>query len=299
MKNIQNYIEFFIVYIIAFFVRLLPRLCAAAFGRGLGLFIYYIIPIRKKVTLDNLSVSFPEKSTKNIRQIARRAYINFALNIIDFIRLPKASPNFFKKNVIFINAELFSRAHRGGKGAILLTGHFGNWELMAAAICNLGYSISAIVKEQRNKLVDKMINDIRKKNGVETLFLGMAIRNILRTLARNQFIALVADQDARKEGIFVDFLGRPSSTATGPAIFALKTGAPIIFGTAVREKNGKHTIYLQEINYSDLNGISEKNIRILTQRHATVLEKSVRSWPDHWFWMHKRWKTKPKVNADE
>ncbi len=299
MKTVQNHIEFFIVYIMIFIVRLLPKPVAFLFGRSLGLFIYYVIPIRKKVTLDNLHACFPDKSRHQLHQIARRTFINFALNIIEFMRLPKASSGYFEKNVTFVNAELFSDAHKQGKGAILLTGHFGNWELMAAAICNLGYSIAAVVKEQRNKKVDKMINKIRRKNGVDSLPLGMAVRNILRTLAKNRFIALVADQDARKEGIFVDFLGRPSSTAAGPAIFALKTRAPIIFGSAVREKNGKHTIYLQAIDYSDLQDFSEKNIYLLTQRHASVLEKSVLTWPDHWFWMHKRWKTKPKVEAND
>jgi len=295
MKKFQNYIEYSLARIICSFILLLPLKWALNFGKGIGLFVFYVIPIRKKVSLENLTTVFPEKSKKEINTIARNTYINFGQNIIEFMRYPRITTEFINKHIKFVNKETLLDAHKAGKGALCMSGHFGNWEIMAVAIQNLGIQMIGVVKEQRNKRIDKLIIDYRALLGIETLQLGMAIRGVLKSLKANKFVAMVADQDAHKTGIFVDFLGRPSSTATGPAMFALKTGVPLIFGSCVRNKKGCHTVYLQQIDYSDLQGgLTEENIKILTQRHAKVLEKSIKKWPDHWFWMHKRWKTKPK-----
>ncbi len=294
MKKYQNYIEYYLARIVCSFILLLPLKWALIFGKGIGLFVYYVVPIRKKVCLENLTSVFPEKSKNEINTIARNTYINFGQNIIEFMRYPRTTTDFLRKHITFVNKEALLDAHKAGKGALCMSGHFGNWEIMAAAMQTLGIQMIGVVKEQRNKRIDKLIIDFRAILGIETLQLGMALRGVLKSLKANKFVAMVADQDAHRTGIFVDFLGRPSSTATGPAIFALKTGVPLIFGNAVRNNNGCHTVYLQRIDYSDLKGgLTEDNIRILTQRHATVLEEKIKKWPDHWFWMHKRWKTKP------
>jgi len=299
MKKVQNYIEYFLVILIRAFISLLPLKQALAFGKGIGLFVFDILRIRRDVAIENIRRAFPDKDEKEVEQIARQTFVNFGMSIIEFMRLPQMTREYFKKKVTFVNAELLAEAMARGKGAILLSGHFGNWELMGAAIRSLGYPTEAIAREQRNTLINKIINQHRQAVGIKTIQLGMALRGVLKSLRQNNFIGILADQDAHDEGVFVDFLGRPSSTAPGPAIFALKTGAPIIFGTCVRMENGRHTVYLQNIDHSDLDGLNSENIHILTQRHASALEASIRKWPDHWFWMHKRWKTKPRVMADD
>ncbi len=263
------------------------------FGRGLGTFVFSVLRIRRCVAIENLSRAFPEKTFQDINRLAHQSYRIFGQNIIEFMRLPKASPEVLAKLVTFVNAHLLAEAFAAGQGTLCLGGHFGNWELMGAAIRALGYPMFGLVREQRNHLIDKIINQHRASVGIEAIPLGMAVRRIIRAFKQNKLVAMLGDQDAHEEGVFVDFLGQPSSTAPGPAIFALKTGASLIFGTPVREKHGHHTVYLQKIGTEGLNGITEENIRILTQRHARVLEESIRKWPDHWFWMHKRWKTKP------
>ena len=214
--------------------------------------------------------------------------------IIEFIRFPNMDKNYLENKVIFDNPELIKQAYSQKNGVICLSGHFGNWELMAAAISQLGFPMVAIAKEQRNKLVDRLISLHRASQGIATMTLGIALRGVMKSLRANKGVAILADQDAGREGIFVNFLGRPSSTAQGPAMFALKTKAPIIFGCVVRGEKGKHTVYLKQIDHSDLDGPTPENIHILTQRHAKALEEFVTKWPDHWFWMHKRWKTKPQ-----
>jgi Kdo2-lipid IVA lauroyltransferase/acyltransferase len=292
--------EYIAVILLSRLIRSIPLTVALFAGKCLGLFIFYLVPIRKKVSLDNLRSAFPEKTAKELTRIARRAYINFSLNMIEFMRLPLMTPDYLNKHVTFVNPEILDQMHKEAKGTISMTGHFGNWELMGAAIVARGFPMMGVVKEQHNKRVDRLINQYRDKVGIGHLYLGMAVRGVMKSLKNNLFVVLVADQDAHDEGVFVDFLGRPSSTAPGPALFALKTGAPIMFGTAVRIKDSDHVIYLEKIDHSDLDGLTEKNIHELTQRHARVLERNIRRWPDHWFWMHKRWKTKPgqKLNDE-
>jgi Kdo2-lipid IVA lauroyltransferase/acyltransferase len=294
MKKLQHKLEYALVIALSAVMRLLPLRLVLWKGRFIGLLFYYFIPIRKSVTIQNIAETFPDKSPKQVRLIARNTYIQFGINITEYMRQTKVTAKELAERFTFVNEHLFQQAYDKGNGAILLSGHFGNWELMGGAIRSLGFPIVAIAKEQSNSLIDKVIANNRIAVRVETLQLGMALRGVLKSLRENKFVAILGDQDAHDEGVFVDFLGRPSSTAPGPAIFSLKTGAPIIFGNCVREPKGKYTVYLEEVKTDDLEGVTEENIQILTQRHAKVFEKSIRKWPDHWFWMHKRWKTQPK-----
>ncbi len=293
MKKLQNYLEYFLILLVSAVINRLPWKWALTFGRGLGYFCFYIVPIRKKVALENLRHAFPERSEEARYRIARNTYIQFGQTIIEFILVPNTPGEALLQRVRFEPAQFVEAAKQSPRGAICMSGHFGNWELLAAAITDAGIPMSALVKEQRNPLVDRYIARARTKKNIETFPLGIAVRGFVKALREKKFVAVLGDQDAHREGVFIHFMGRPASTAKGAAILALKTGAPMHFGAAVREAAGTHTIYLETIDHSDLTGVTEENIRILTQRHVQLLEKYVRQWPDHWFWMHRRWKTKP------
>ena len=265
---------------------------AVRLGRAVGIFSYYLVPLRKRTALNNLRIAFPEKSWRQRRRICRRTFANFGQTFFEFLRSPVRSPEELNQRVIFHGRALLYQAQQSQRGTLLLTGHFGNWEIMAAAICNLGFPITVIGKRQRNRLADELINSYRRGVGIETVPLGMGLRQFLRALKQNKFVAILADQDAHREGVFVDFFNRPSATAPGVALLSLKTGAQIIFGTCVIGKKGRYTVYLEPIPSDGLSD-DEQGIRELTQRHARRLEQQIRRWPDHWFWMHKRWKTSP------
>jgi len=293
MKKLQNYLEYLLILLVSGMINLLPWKWALAVGRGLGYFCFYIVPIRKKVVLENLRHAFSEQSEQARYCLARNTFVQFGQTIIEFIILPNTSGEALRQRVRFEPPGFIESAKKSPGGAICMSGHFGNWELMAAAITDAGIPMSALVKEQRNPLVDHYIARARTKKNIETFPLGIAVRGFVKALREKKFVAVLGDQDAHREGVFINFLGRPASTAKGAAILALKTGVPMHFGAAVRQPDGTHTIYLETIDHSDLNGVTEENIRILTQRHVQLLEKYVRRWPDHWFWMHRRWKTKP------
>lgn len=299
MKKIQNLLEYLLVQLIAIPIRLLPHTLALRLGAGLGAFIYHFIPIRRGVALKNIARSFPEKSPGEVERICKGVYGNFGQNLIEFIRMARMDEAFYRDKIHVINGELLRAAGAAGRGAVCLSGHFGNWEFFPAVIHAMGFPMIGLARDQRNPMVNKLINRTREGWGAEMARLGMGVRTVFRGLEANKFITILADQDAHAEGVFVDFLGRPSSTAPGPALFALKSGAPLIFGVVVRGERGEHTLHLEQIDHADLAGNTPENIRILTQRHASALEKFIRRYPDHWLWMHKRWKTAPPAAQED
>lgn len=298
MKIWKDQIEYIALRTVTRIVHSLSPNTAVKLGRGLGSFIYTFIPIRKTIVLENLCGAFPEKSRGELTRIARATFQNFGQTFIEFLRNPVRSKEETISRVVFHNEKVLRDSYNAGKGTMLITGHFGNWEMMGCVVAALGYPVVVIARPQRNRLADAMISEFRRSAGIETVPLGMGVRAFLRALQKNKVVAILADQDAHRDGVFVDFLGRPSSTAPGPAAFVLRTGAELIFVTSVLRRDGMYDAYFEKIETKDLSGVSKENIQIITQRHATKLEEKVRMWPHHWFWMHRRWKTSP-VNAEK
>ena len=292
-KKIQHRIEYFFLQgfiLLTWMVSLKTILLVAD---CLGWFVFSVLRVRRVVVLDNLARAFPEKSNEERLVIAVRCYKNFCKMMFEYIRFPLLDKETVFSLCSVEGLEHFDWALERGKGAVLVGGHFGNWEFMGAALAQMGYPISFLVGEQHNKFVDDMMNEHRRVMGIRIIHMGIAVRGVIRTLRSNRFVALLSDQDARSEGIFVDFFGRPSSTHQGPAVFALKTGAPIIFGSAIRLPYGRHRLVIDRLCFDHLEGITQENIREVTQAYTSLLERWIRDYPDHWFWMHRRWKTSP------
>ena len=259
----------------------------------LGAFFFDGLRMRRRVVLRNLALAFPEKSEAERVQIARRSYQNMAKMAFEFMRVPKDKETLLNR-VQLVGLEAAKAAVSAGKGAPLVAGHFGNWELMGGALALAGLPVAVVVKPQKNRLTDRRINGLRRAMGSRIIYKGDAARGILKALRNGEFVALLVDQDARKEGIFVDFFGRPSSTHHGPAVFALKMGVPIIYGNCFHEPGGRLRAEIEVIDTSHYQGgATEANVRDLTQLYTAKLEAGIRRAPDHWFWMHKRWKTRP------
>ncbi len=291
-KKFRHQAEFFVLRGAILFCWLASPVAVERFAEGLGFFAYKILRIRQKIVLENLKQAFPDKSHEELQAIALRTYQNFAKMTLEYIRFPQIDQEDISNNCTFKGLEHLDWVIQHGKGAVFVAGHFANWELMGAAIAQSGYPISFLVGEQHNKYVDDMMNRHRAMMGIGIIHMGMAVRGVIKTLRNNGWVAMLSDQDARGDGVFVDFMGRPASTPQGPAVFALKTGAPIIFGTPVRLSSGRHLFKFDLLRFDHLKGLSPENIREVTQAYTALLEKHVRQYPDHWFWMHRRWKTK-------
>jgi KDO2-lipid IV(A) lauroyltransferase len=292
-KKFRHFLEYLFFLSMGLITRMLPYRRAIAFGSGFGSFGYCCIPIRKQVTLANLALALPEKSETERAAIARQVYRHLGIMAIEHLRFPLMSPQDLLDLVEFDGEDVLKAALARGKGAIITGGHFGNWEIMGCAISAAGYPMSFVVADIHNRFLDRMINEHRRSMGVKIIPKGIAIRGVLQDLLDNRCITLLMDQDAGRNGSFVEFFGRPASTPKGPAKYALKTGAAILLTLSFRQPNGKLKIVFEEIKVDDLSGTGEKTIHTITQRVTTRLEQQIRAYPDHWFWMHRRWKTQP------
>jgi KDO2-lipid IV(A) lauroyltransferase len=260
---------------------------------ALGKFFYTHLRIRGDVARANLKLCFPEKSENELENILEKSYVNIATVLFEFLYFPKFTRENLK-NVVEFSDESRRMIESGlerGRGLILISGHFSNWELVALAIGAFSTKqFSIIVHPFHNKAADKFANKYRALLGNSTVPMANSIRASLSSLRANGIIALLADQSAAKESVPAKFFGIDVPTFQGPSSFALRTHAAVQIGFVIRKQDGTYRLDLREIDYTDLKDDSEENIMELTQRHVSVLEEYIRKYPDKWLWFHKRFK---------
>ena len=291
-KTLQHHLEYYALNITMFFLHLFPMSFSKKIGLMLADIAFVFVPIRKKHIINSLTEAFPDKSQEEIIKIAKDVYKQFVITIVEIIYFPKMSRKELKNFVNFENIYLVENAVKKGKGAIMLSAHYGNWELLAISFAQR-YPLSVVVAQQENLLVDKMIDDIRSGKGYNTIYKDKAPIGVLRALRRNEFVAILADQDAGSQGVFVPYFSKKASTAKGPAVFALRAQCPIIVSFCIRQPDGRYVATFEEIELPEGND-TENNIEIIMTKYSSMLEKNVREHPSYWFWFHKRWKTKEK-----
>jgi KDO2-lipid IV(A) lauroyltransferase len=269
----------------------MPLAGAQSFGRFLGSLGYLLSRRRRLIALENLRHAFPEKTEREIKSIARKAFESYTISISEFLWFPKLTPSRLRKLVRVSNIDLVGEVYSRKKGIIFMTGHFGNWELAALSTAHFsGYPLTIIVKGQRNPYVDRVINQLRCLWGNSVVPMEFSVREVLRKLALGQAVAMVADQSAQKEALRVPFFGRAAAAHEGPAVFSLRTGAPLLVMFLTRQADGGYEGTFEEVISDDLRSYSEENVAELTRRHTALLEKCVRKYPEQWLWMHRRWK---------
>ena len=260
-------------------------------GSFLGLVAFYAMAGRRAVALDNLRHAFPEKSAKERADIAKASFQNYGITLFEFLWFPRLAQGRLRDLLTVKNLDLLKEKQALGRGLVLLSGHFGNWELIAFGVARLaGLPISIIVQTQSNMYFDREINKLRCLLGNKTIPMGLSVRAIIKTLEQGGVVGIAPDQSGPMEGVFVDFFGRNVATHQGPAAFALRCGAPMQIGFIVRGRDGTYEVTLEEVPTDDLHGATDEHVIELTRRHTAILEQYIRRYPGHWLWMHRRWK---------
>jgi KDO2-lipid IV(A) lauroyltransferase len=279
-------------------VSTLPEGAADAFGRRLGTAVHRL-GIRRATVEQNLRLAFPERTEAWRQDVCRRAYQHLGREAAAMLRLATLDKQAVVDRTVTRGWDEMEGALAEGKGCILATGHYGNWEIAAAAVAARGVPISAIVRRQGNLLVDQRLDETRRRLGVETVAQREAPRAVPRALRRNGVVGIVGDQDARRAGVFVPFFGVPASTHRGPALFAIRFGAPV-FACVARRLPGAGVRY--EVSGTRVpvqrTGDLEADVAALTAELAARLEASIREAPEQYFWFHRRWKSKPPSEQD-
>jgi len=274
-------------------VSLLPERAADRFGARVGRAIH-ALGIRRDTVEENLRIAFPQRSAEWLESTTRAAYEHLGREAAAMLRLSKLDPKAVIARTITHGWDELEDALSLGRGVILVTGHYGNWEIAAAAVAARGLPIGAIVRRQGNRLVDERLQQLRRNLGVETIYQGQAPARVPRILRSNGVVGIVGDQDARRSGVFVPYFGRLASTHRGPALFALRLGAPV-FSCIARRLPGSDVRYEvrgRRVAFEPTGNVDE-DVRALTTELSRRLEEEVRVAPEQYFWFHKRWKTRP------
>lgn len=281
----------YVVLCIGLFSSLLPHFLRRAVAFLLAAFMIALDKKRYRHTKDNIANAFPSFSKKDIQEIALKSYCSLALTFLEIAAMPYWSVQKICSKISFENIELINQIHQRNKGIILLSGHFGNWELLAFTAGILScVPMTIVVKKQRVSAIADMLEKLRTRVKNTVVDADNAAKEIVRDILRNRPVAFLVDQaaDPHKD-IFIDFMGRPAVTHEAPAQLALRLGTPIIIGFACRKPDGIYTVRLEEIHFDDLSNTSEGR-KELTKRHVAALEHIIRRFPEQWAWQHKRWK---------
>lgn len=289
----RRYYLYYLGRALAFVFYIIPLKIGLHIGKMAGRIAFWTLSPYRKIALDNLRLAFGKEKTENeIRSIARKVFENLGKNAVELVNFPKINERNFRKFVTLENRHVLDKAFAKGKGVIIITAHFGNWELLAAGFRLEGYPGVTIGRKIYFYKYDQYLNYLRKTHDVNVIYRDDSPRKMLKVLKDNKILGIVADQDVDSvEGVFVDFFGRPAYTPVGPAALAAVTGAALVPALILR-KNGHHSLIVEEPVELINTGDKEKDLVENTKRWSLVIESYIRKYPEQWVWMHRRWKTK-------
>jgi Kdo2-lipid IVA lauroyltransferase/acyltransferase len=277
----------------------IPYRLLHAIGAMLGTLVW-LLGIRRRVVLENLRLAFPDKTEGERRDIARRTYRNLGLMIPDFARLPYLRKEELEAIFVYDGWELFERASARGKGVIACTAHFGNFEVLAAAHTLRGTPVTMISRQMGKSGANDFWRALRTRSGVEDLVVtkGSTLAAAVRAMKAGRFLGYVIDQNqALRHAIFPTFFGVPAATAPTPAVLAMRTGAAVIFVVSYPLGDGRHRVVFEGPLDPPQTGDRDRDVLAFMQDLNDRLERYVRAHPEHWYWLHRRWKTRPAPDA--
>ena len=290
--------EYMLAMSLAGFVKLLPFRLASGLGGFLGELAYKLDKRHQIVIIENLQNSFKGITQDEIRKTGLSVYNNVGRHAVEFIQSGRYGRGGLEDRFSFVNYESYERAVAGGRGVLILTAHIGSWELMGLAQSIKRPPISFVVRPLDNPYLDRAVSRIRTRYGNSIINKKMGMKEILKTLKGGGSVAILLDQNvSRGEGVFVDFFGRPACTNRGLALIAARTKAPVIPAFIRRTGPDTHEIVIgEEVPLIDP-GDREADVKANTQAYTKAIEDFARKYPDQWFWMHRRWKTRPEGTA--
>ena len=262
---------------------------------GLSQLLFAIDGRHRRIAERNLALAFGKKTDRERTEIARSAFRNMGRVMAEFSFTPRLNEGNVNQYVFFEGGENFHRAREKGKGVLVLTAHFGNWEWMAAAFPILfRCPCHVIVRPLDNRLLDGIVERLRTCTGNRTVPKQKSMGRILRLLREGGVVGILLDQNmAWQEGVFVNFFGELACTNTGMTAVALKTGAPVVPTFNIRQEDGSYRVVFEPEVSLIQTGDKDQDVQKNTELFTGIIERYVRNYPDHWLWMHQRWKTRP------
>ncbi len=274
---------------------------ATAVGEAVGRLGYSPLGIRRDLVEEALRRCFPEFNEERVRAVARASYGHLGRVTIEATLLSGGPEEVFERFEPCADWPVVEAALAEGKGICMVTGHFGNWELagsyVGARLTAMGSGLDAIVRSQSNPLFERYINRTRERLGMIVVPDAEAVRRTPRSLRAGRAVAFVMDQGViGLASTFVPFFGRLAKTPRGPAVFALRFHAPVVFAAAIRQPSGKYRLRLERVPVNPT-GDREYDVDMIVHDYTATLERFVRATPEQYFWQHRRWKHAPPAGT--
>jgi KDO2-lipid IV(A) lauroyltransferase len=261
---------------------------------GLAKLFYHFVPRQRMIALYNLRRAFGDKSDEEITKIALGVYRNMAIVAAEFFDIPELTKENLGKIMEVEGLENCEKALAKGRGVLLFSAHFGNWELEAVAVSLLVKPAVVIYRPLDSPLLESLVSRVRSATGNIPVPKENSMRSMLRTLKKNGMIGILIDQNsAWYEGVFVDYFDRPACTTNGLALLALHSGAPVLPAYSIRLPDGRYRLVFEPEMEIINTGNRDEDVIANTQLFTNVIEKTVRRYPEQWLWVHQRWKTQP------
>jgi KDO2-lipid IV(A) lauroyltransferase len=276
-------------------VNWIPLSWRIFFFEALGRLFYLLDDRHRRIARRNLALAFPEKGAPEREKIVQMAFRHLGRVAAEFPFIPRLGEEGIRRHVFFEGMENFRRAQEKGRGVIFLTAHFGNWEWMAAAFPLFSqHPCHVVFRPLDSPFLDRMVERLRTSTGNGTIPKQKAMGHILRLLKEGKTVGILLDQNmAWQEGVFVDFFGELACTNTGMALLALKTGAAVLPVFNIREEDGRYRAVIEPEVPLIRTGDKKSDVLENTQRFTRIIEGYIRNYPNHWLWVHQRWKTRP------
>lgn len=291
MRIIWHLFEYLIIRCAACLLSALPLPWLTRLAQGIGRTLYFILPTRRRIALENIDRAFGQRMTaKEKRRVALKSFENMVLSVMELTaagRLIRERDKRFR----VIGWENMADARSPQQGVIGATAHFGAWEILSIIPLLEKRPWATIVKAQRNPYLDRMLNSLREEMGVEPIPKDAAIKRILTVLRENHALAVLIDQWDGANGLWADFFGTPTSTTSLPARLAKKRKSPVFLFYCLRKNPGEYEIHIDPV--IKLEGTEEMRESAMTRELNRQLENLIRKYPEQWLWAHRRWKSKP------
>src|SRR3989338_8586722 len=275
---------------LAFVVQILPLEAGLWIARFLSFFIY-LLNDRSQLAYANLKAAFGARfSPKERKKITRKHVSNLIQTAVEVLRFPKMDQEYFKRCIDWDHQERYVNAFKSRKGTIVITPHFGNWELTQIASSLLGEPLHVLAREQKHGRLNDFLNEIRSSQGAVLIQTKGELRQLFRVLREGKTVGMLGDLSGGLEGIVVRFFGRKTTAPPGIFEMARRTGAVVIPSFAMRLNGPYHKIFVEEAFPLAETGDPERDISETVQNYYRLLESRIERYPEQWFWYYKRWK---------
>jgi len=269
----------------------LPFSLLSRVGGALGTLFYRIDGRRKRIGLENLRLALGgEKNDSERRSILKSVYRNMGKSLFEFAAIPRLTPADLNRLVRFEGLEHLEKAEAAGRGILLLSAHFGNWELTAQSLALAGHPGYAVGRQANVGLLHNYIVRCREAHGNRIIVRGHAARKTFRVLRNGGILGILCDQrGSTSRGLMIDFFGHPAPTNPDVARIVLGLRPSVIMCFGIRNLDGTHTIFLSPpLQYSP-SGNGEEDLLMTSRLYMKELEEMIRKYPEQWLWMHRRW----------